>query len=228
MQPKKATRIRAALKFAQPRGGNEMNTGTGASRRWHQAWTQRVGLLAVMAGVAVLTLACGGNSASTGSSGSSQAAGATPSASSQASNNAVAFAQCMRAHGIPNYPDPSSVSGPVDSRQLGVTDTVYESARTTCYRLYPQRQSGPGLTTAQQQQVLGQLLNFAKCMRSHGLPAFPDPNPASTIWGSGGGQTFTLPSSINPNSSQFTSAENACKSLKPSSVAIRGNKGGGS
>lgn len=205
-----------------------MNTGTGASRRWHQAWTQRVGLLAVMAGAALLTLACGGNSVSTGSSGSSQAAGATPSASSQASNNAVAFAQCMRAHGIPSYPDPSSASGPVDSRQLGVTDTVYESARTTCYRLYPQRQSGPGLTTAQQQQVLGQLLNLAKCMRSHGLPTFPDPNPASTIWGSGGGQLFTLPSSLNPNSSQFTSAENACKSLKPSSVAIRGNKGGGS
>ena len=106
--------------------------------------------------------------------------------------------------------------------------TFYELARTTCYRLYPQRQSGPWLTTAQQQQVLGQLLNFAKCMRAHGLPLFPDPNPASTIWGSGGGQTFTLPSSINPNSSQFTSAENACKSLKPSSVAIRGNKGGGS
>jgi hypothetical protein len=204
-----------------------MNTGTGGRRR--QAWRRRAGLPAAMAGVALLTLACGGNSASTGSSGSSQPAGATPSASSQASNNAVAFAQCMRAHGIPNYPDPSAVSGHIDSSQLGVTDTVYESARTTCDRLYPQPHSGAGLTTAQQQQVLGQLLNFAKCMRSHGLPAFPDPNPASTIWGSGGGQLFTLPSGISPNSPQFTSAENACKSLMPSSVAIRGgNKGGGS
>jgi hypothetical protein len=159
-----------------------MNTGTGAPRRWHQAWPQRAGLLAVMAGPALLTVACGGNSASTGSGGSSQSAGAAPSASS----NAVAFAQCMRSHGIPKYPDPSAVSGPVDSRQLGVTDTVYESARTACSRMYPQRQTGTGLTTAQQQHVLGQLLIFAKCMRTHGLPAFPDPNPASTIWGSGG------------------------------------------
>ena len=205
-----------------------MNTGTGAPRRWHQAWPQRAGLLAVMAGVALLTAACGGNSASTGASGSSQSAGAAPSASSSASNNAVAFSQCMRSHGVPNYPDPSAVSGPVDdSSQLGVSDTVYESARTTCRRLHPQPHSNAGLTTAQEQHVLGQLLNFAKCMRSHGLPAFPDPNPASTIWGPGGGKLFTLPSSINPNSSQFTSAVNSCKSLMPGNTAIRGNKGGG-
>jgi hypothetical protein len=199
-----------------------MNTGTGARRRWHQAWPQRTGLLTVMAGVALLTVACSSNSASTGSSGSPQAAGAAPSASS----NAVAFAQCMRAHGVPSYPDPSSVSGPIDENQLGVSDTVYESARTTCDRLYPQPQSA-GITTAQQQQVEAQLLKFAECMRSHGLPSFPDPNPASTIWGPGGGQVFTVPSSINPHSSQFTSAENACKSLQPGNVAVRGNKGGG-
>jgi hypothetical protein len=133
----------------------------------------------------------------------------------------------MRAHGIPNYPDPSSVSGHIDSTQLGVTDTVYEAARTTCNQLYPQPHNSAGLTTAQQQQAEAQLLNFSKCMRSHGLPSFPDPNPPSTIWGSGGGQLFTLPSSINPNSSQFTSAESACKSLMPANGALRGNKGGG-
>jgi hypothetical protein len=176
-----------------------------------------------MAGLALLTVACGGNSASTGSGGSSQSAGATPSASS----NAVAFAQCMRSHGIPNYPDPSAVSGPVDSSQLGVSDTVYESARTTCRQLYPQPHANAGLTTAQEQHLEGQLLTFAKCMRAHGLPAFPDPNPASTIWGSGSGQIFTVPSSINPNSSQFTSALNSCKSLMPGNAAIRPNKGGG-
>lgn len=200
-----------------------MNTGTGAPRRWHQAWPQRAGLLAVMAGLALLTVACGGNSASTGSGGSSRSAGAAPSAS----NNAVAFAQCMRSHGIPNYPDPSSVSDGIDSTQLGVSDTVYETARTTCNQLYPQRRGGTELTTAQEQQVEAQLLKFAKCMRSHGLPSFPDPNPASTIWESGGGPIFSPPSSINPNSPQFTSAANACKSLQPGNVAIRGNKGGG-
>jgi hypothetical protein len=199
-----------------------MNTGTGAPRRWRQAWPQRAGLLVVMAGVVLLTVACS-NSPSTGSSGSPQSTGAAPSASS----NAVAFAQCMRAHGVPSYPDPSSVSGPIDENQLGVSDTVYETAKTTCDRLYPQPHSA-GITTAQQQQVEAQLLNFSKCMRSHGLPTFPDPNPASTIWGPGGGQLFTLPSGMNHNSPQFTSAQNACKSLMPGNGAIRGSKGGGS
>jgi hypothetical protein len=199
-----------------------MNTGTGARRRWHQAWPQRTGLLTVMAGVALLTVACSSSSASTGSSGSPQSAGAAPSASS----NAVAFAQCMRAHGVPSYPDPSSVSGPIDESQLGVSDTVYETARTTCERLYPQPQSAT-LTTAQQQQVEAKLLKFAQCMRSHGLPSFPDPNPASIIWESGGGPIFPSGSGINPNSPQFTSARNACKSLMPGNAAVRGNKGGG-
>ena len=200
-----------------------MNTGTGNSRRWRQEWPQRAGSLAVMAGVALLTVACGGNSASTGSSGSPRAAGATSSATNQ-----VAFAQCMRAHGIPNYPDPSSVSGPVDSSQLGVSDATYESARTTCNHMSPQPHANAGLTTAQEQHVLGELLNVAKCMRSHGVSNFPDPNSASTIWGSGGGQIFTLPSGIDPSSPQFTSARNACKSLMPGNGAIRGSKGGGS
>jgi len=133
----------------------------------------------------------------------------------------------MRAHGVPRYPDPSSVSGGIDSRQLRVSDTVYEAAKTTCNQLHPQPRNTAGLTTAQEQQVLGQLLNFARCMRSHGLATFPDPNPASTIWGSGSGQVFTLPGGINPNSPQFTAAENACKSLKPSSGALRGSKPGG-
>ena len=134
----------------------------------------------------------------------------------------------MRAHGIPNYPDPSSVSDGIDSTQLGVSDATYESARTTCNQMYPQPHANAGLTTAQQQHVLGELLNVAKCMRSHGVPSFPDPNSATTIWGSGGGQIFTLPSGIDPSSPQFTSALNACKSLMPGSGAIRGNKGGGS
>jgi hypothetical protein len=132
----------------------------------------------------------------------------------------------MRAHGIPNYPDPGSVSGAIDPSQLGVSDATYESAKTTCGLLDPPPQQSAGLTTAQQQHVLSELLNFAQCMRSHGVPNFPDPNSASTIWGPGGGLLFTVPSSISQNAPQFVAAQNACKSLMPSSGEIRGNKGG--
>jgi hypothetical protein len=198
-----------------------VDTGTGDALRSRRAWPHRAGLLAIIACIALPTAAaCGSGSVPTGAGGSATAVG-TPAASQQL----VAFAQCMRAHGIPNYPDPSAVSGPIDSSQLGVSDSTYESAKTTCVQLDPPPQRSAGLTTAQEQQVLGKLLVFSRCMRSHGMPSFPDPNPASTIWGPSG-KLFNLPASFNPNSPQFTSAANACKSLMPSSGEIRGNKSG--
>jgi hypothetical protein len=52
-------------------------------------------------------------------------------------------------------------------------------------------------------------LKFAQCMRSHGVPNFPDPQV------SGGHVTMQLsPSSgIDPNSPAFQSAQQACQSL---------------
>jgi hypothetical protein len=49
---------------------------------------------------------------------------------------------------------------------------------------------------------------FARCMRAHGVPKFPDPNGQSGQLGPGSG--------IDPNSPQFQSAVNGpCKSMAP-------------
>jgi hypothetical protein len=51
-------------------------------------------------------------------------------------------------------------------------------------------------------------LAFSSCMRSHGVPNFPDPNSQGQIdIGSSDG--------INPQSSQFQSAQQACQKLMP-------------
>ncbi|MGB9111524.1 MAG: hypothetical protein WCF24_02225 [Acidimicrobiales bacterium] len=63
----------------------------------------------------------------------------------------------------------------------------------------------------------GATLQFSVCMRSHGYPKFPDPN----------GQGQISVSGINPSSSAFQSAQNACRkyitgpSGKPPSQAQR-------
>jgi hypothetical protein len=50
--------------------------------------------------------------------------------------------------------------------------------------------------------------DFAKCMRGHGVPAFPDPNGQAGQLGPSSG--------IDPNSAAFQSAVNGpCKSLAP-------------
>lgn len=54
----------------------------------------------------VLATACGGSPASTGAVGSSNAGGAV--SSQAASSAAVAFSRCMRSHGVPDFPDPTT------------------------------------------------------------------------------------------------------------------------
>ena len=51
-------------------------------------------------------------------------------------------------------------------------------------------------------------LRFSECMRTHGVPSFPDP-------GSGGGINFKLGSGVNPQSPAFQSAQADCAKLVP-------------
>lgn len=90
------------------------------------------------------------------------------------------MAQCMRAHGVPSWPDPSANGtfnltdvpgighhGQPDSPQI-------QAAEQACNYLGP---SGSNSSQQQQlQQLLDQQLKFAACMRSHGEPQFPDPS----------------------------------------------------
>jgi hypothetical protein len=59
-------------------------------------------------------------------------------------------------------------------------------------------------------------IEFAGCMRSHGLGDFPDPIP-------GHGMQFNLPSGLSPRSPAFLSAQSACRHL----IEPPSGKGGG-
>jgi hypothetical protein len=149
----------------------------------------RAGLLVSAVGVALLTSACSsaaGNSTEAGTSPSSiTSATSSPSASSGTSSSsagsstyqqAVAYAQCMRQHGVPNFPDPlpnggfglsSSVTGGTD----GQVSPQYHAAANDCASLSP---TGP-VSHQRQDKALSQLLKVSACMRSHGYKNFPDP-----------------------------------------------------
>jgi hypothetical protein len=120
-----------------------------------------------MATTTLLAAACGGSPSSTRSAGAPNAGG------SAASAVPVAYSRCMRSHGIPDFPDPSS-SGQIPKQeilQLGVSTSVLQTAQRACMRLWPYQAP----TQAQQRQQLTSDLRFAHCMRSHGVPNFPDP-----------------------------------------------------
>ena len=153
-------------------------------------------LAAALAGIAMLAVACGGGPPAGSGSGS----GPTPY------QQALAYAQCMRSHGVPSFPDPTSQGlityGPVDIRS-----SQYLSANKICQHLLP---SGSPLTTAQKRQDVSQALEFARCIRSHGVPDFADP----AITGGGATVGFRVPR-VDRNSPQFQAAVHACRKFEP-------------
>jgi hypothetical protein len=170
-----------------------MTDPTRVLRRPRPAWPRpprTVAAIIAAAALALLAAACGsGGSPSPAGSGGSPAAGG-----SAGSPSAVAYSACIRSHGVPTYPDPNS-SGQLpktDAQLLGVSTSQYQAAQHACQHLLPtggsiQQQEAQCMQNsdcppALVQQMMTADLKLARCMRSHGVPNFPDP----TNGGSGG------------------------------------------
>jgi hypothetical protein len=159
-------------------------------------------LAAALAGIAMLAVACGGGSPAGAGSGSGQ----------MPYQQALAYARCMRSHGDPGFPDPNSQGlfpHPAGPR--------YESASRACGHLLP---SWP-LTAAQKQEHVRQALKFSACMRSHGVPSFPDP----IIVQGGTAVGLEPPRGIDRNSSQFQAAVHACREFEPGMAGLMAGGG---
>ena len=59
---------------------------------------------------------------------------------------------------------------------------------------------------------LARMIDYARCMRSHGLPTFADPVPVTSPSGKPG---WRIGYSGDPNSLSFTTADGACKHYLP-------------
>ncbi|HEV2373240.1 MAG TPA: hypothetical protein VGS19_13835 [Streptosporangiaceae bacterium] len=124
-------------------------------------------------------------------------------------------AQCIRQHGIPGFPDPAvNAAGQVNidkSALLTVPRPVLTHALSACRptleRAGVLAGNTHGMGNAPTPQQLQALLAFARCMRAHGLPGFPDPNPQT------GG--LSLPPAVSKSSPALHSATQACRSYLP-------------
>ena len=182
-----------------------------------------VGILAV--GVAVA--ACGSPSTPVVATGSTTTTTSTTVASAPAGGekgapSLLAYASCMRTHGVPNFPDPGGKGGipkpALVAALKAVSNSQAQAASKDCQDLLPSGGlSGQPVQTipVQDQQ---DYLRAVACLRSHGIANFPDP-----VF-SGGSVHFTIPSSINTNSTQFKQAQLICQKLIPAGLPDSGSR----
>jgi hypothetical protein len=177
---------------------------------------------AAVLAVATTIAACGSSSPNTASSTATSAT-SVASSGSDSTSSALAFSNCMRANGVPNFPDPTSGSGGAiriqSSQRAGSGQSVsvngvpvdapaFQAAQQKCQKDLPTggHPSASGLAA-----LRAGALAMARCMRSHGVTDFPDP-VISTGPGGGVGVQIGGPG-VDPQSPSFQAAQKICGPL---------------
>jgi len=190
---------------------------------------RRGGALALVAAVAVLVTGCGVVHVHLGSP-------ADPApAQAPTYGQELALAKCMRAHGVPTFPDPNpeggytltstgSIKGAGGS-SININSSQAQAAYGDCRHLMP---GGPSISQleqdvqqAQQRQAreLPQLLKWQQCVRSHGEPDF-------TLGLGDQSQASGNSSAFDPDSPRFRAALSACAHLLPAGAHVSVNTSG--
>jgi hypothetical protein len=115
----------------------------------------------------------------------------------------------MRANGVPRFPDLSSNElrigehgQTVSVNGVSVNAPAFAAALQQCEQYRQHTHAGP----AQTAQEIRHGVQFARCMRGHGVPNFPDPRVKTGV---GGNQEAYLPG-VNIESPAVQSAAKLC------------------
>jgi hypothetical protein len=168
--------------------------------------------LALAGLIGLVSAGCGSNASSKSASASSTPAASGADKKLTKQEKAVKFAECMRANGVPHFPDPD----PKGDSNFGVDvpKEVFAKAVDACKALKP-----PGALsskrTAKQQSAS---LRFAQCVRDHGVKDFPDPVNGEPLI-----DTTKIPSSNKPGGMTIlNAATNTCGSILKASAGGQG------
>jgi hypothetical protein len=129
-------------------------------------------------------------------------------------SQALAYANCMRSHGVPDFPDPNG-RGEFQLRpstQVENGDTTpagdlipsspaFQGAQRVCGSF---GSAGRQVTPAQEEQAFHQALEAAACMRADGVPDYPDPKLVN------GSIDQEFNGRFNPDSPAFQQAASKC------------------
>jgi hypothetical protein len=175
----------------------------------------------VLASLSLLVAACGAGASRSSVASIGKTTGTTvadvganvttppnPAVAAKQYEKALKFTQCMRAHGIADFPDPGAgggiqISGGGPNSDLNPSSVTFMAAQNACQKYSPVQQPSAG----QQAQLQARALALSACMRKHGVPNFPDPQ-----FMSGGRVLEKIPngSGMDPSSPMFQAAQQKC------------------
>jgi hypothetical protein len=173
----------------------------------------------------VLLAGCGSSSSSPGvahvgttsaSSPTGGSSGGTPESGesvASAQRKLVEFAQCMRTHGEPEFPEPTEGHIQIHSQNghgPNPESPQWKAAEKACSKYAP---ANIASNPAQQKARDEQALKLSACMRSHGVPNFPDPKFSS------GGVEMKM-NGVDASSPQFQAAAKTCQGDSPLGKAL--------
>jgi hypothetical protein len=149
---------------------------------------RRLDALALIALIAVIS-GCGSSSPAGTSPGSSGGNSALAHA-----QKGVKFAECMRSHGVSNFPDPGAsgkltIDAVANGSSIDTSTPAFTQAISACKALEPAGFTGSKRSSQQQQAAL----KFAQCIRANGVKDFPDPIPNGPLV-----DTNRIPSAAEP------------------------------
>ena len=140
---------------------------------------------------------------------------AEPSASLDPEAAQLAFAECMRDHGI-DMPDPETSGGAgggaVRIGGGGEDRDEFQAAMEDCDHFLEQAGAFRG---EMDPEMLDRMVEFAQCMREHGID-MPDPNADGGIMiqrNDNGSATNGNGVNIDPESEEFQAAQEACRPI---------------
>lgn len=123
------------------------------------------------------------------------ACGSGKSSSDSAKMDAgIRFSECMRANGVPDFPDPGSGGGINIPSGMNPRTPAFQAAQNKCFKLLPGGGPSRGGQASEQRKLM--MLRLSQCMRNHGFPDFPDPTANQPTPGHGLGIAFGSPGSF--------------------------------
>lgn len=168
--------------------------------------------LAALVLLILIVAGCSKAPAGTGSSSGTSAA--------TTRGEVLKFSECMRTNGVSDFPDPSAsgemtIDGIANGSSIDTSSPVFEQALSACKHLEPPGFTGSKVTPEQRTARL----EFAQCVREHGVPDFPDPTPSGPLV-----DTNRIPSAATPEGlSDLNAALRKCGQYA-SAAGVKGSR----